>query len=126
MTHQTQEDPIIKLIDHELGKLNTILELKTQSMDFAADAQARHREAVLSYYYITFKDLVHGPSGLARLKKEFSDKQFRKEVYKWALMLMREAHIKLLLAKNINPSVSGSRQAQSDIAVAIINAFKKL
>jgi UDP-N-acetyl-D-mannosaminuronic acid transferase (WecB/TagA/CpsF family) len=116
-------DPIVELIDHEVGLLQTIHVLKMGAIVHPPpNPQQSNKNSAMRSYHNTLKTLV---SSLNQLKKDHTDKEFRKLVQQWAYVLRRDG-LGYILAHT-----SGFRRRQEgyamiDFSKAIINAFKKL
>ena len=115
-------DPIVELIDHEVGKLGTMLAFKVSAINDSSNVPAqKNRDAQTRSYRHEYQNLVRG---LKFLKDEYSGKMYRKEVHKWALLLHGDA--RRMLWQDWRPENAGKRKAYSDVSKAIIDAFKQL
>lgn len=122
MEPKDEIDPVVEMIGHNIGKLQTMHAFKMAGIVHPARTKAEDRmNGNLRVYNNTLKTIAGSLDGLER---DHSGKAFRKEVHSWALILHKDGRRKVLLASSRSTRAEG--RAYMDASKAIIDGFKGL
>jgi len=116
-------DPVVEMIGHNIGKLQTMHAFKMSGIVHPARNPAEKRmNGNIRVYNNTLKTIAGSLDGLER---DYTGKAFRKEVGKWASILYKDGRRKVL-AFHGSGSTRAEGRAYMDASKAIIDAFKQL
>ena len=123
METKENPDPVVEMIGHNIGKLQTMHAFKMVGIVHPARDKAEDRmNQNLRVYNNTLKTIAGSLDGLER---DHSGKEFRKEVGKWAKILYTDGRRKVL-AYHGSGSTRAEGRAYMDASKAIIDGFKGL
>jgi hypothetical protein len=117
------EDPIIELINNEIGPIRVMNRLKLSGIepdDQPGKMRFRQMRQISDYLEISLMP------ELLRLVRQFNGKELRKELHQWARNLTKKFRLKLLARDSIYTLSYSHALANNHMATAIFNAFKKL
>ena len=116
-------DPVVEMIGHNIGKLQTMHAFKMSGIVHPARDKAEERKNANIRVYNDTLNIIAG--SLDGLERDYTGKAFRKEVHEWALILQKDGRRKILAHFGRGKDrMEGS--AYMDASKAIIDAFKGL
>jgi len=116
-------DPVLAMIEHELGKLQTLHVFKMSGIvEPPSDRFEADKNRKLRRYNHTLKSIL---KGYKWLMNEYTGKQRRREIQKWATVLYKDGRRKVLSYRGTVQDIAEGR-AYMDASNAIIAAFKQL
>jgi len=116
-------DPVVEMIGHNIGKLQTMHAFKMAGIVHPARDKAEERKnANIRVYNHTLETIAGSLDGLER---NHTGKAFRKEVHEWARILYKDGRRKIL-AHFGRGRDRMEGYAYMDASKAIIDAFKQL
>lgn len=116
-------DPVLEIIRHELGKLQTLHAFKMSGIVHPPRNPAeRRKNGNLRSYHHTLKTII---DGYKWLEDEYDDKKRRKEIQEWATVLYKDGR-RNLLRSHYTTDNNGEAYAYIAASEAIISAFKQL
>jgi len=123
METEDNPDPVVEMIGHNIGKLQTMHAFKMAGIVHPARTKAEDRmNGNIRVYNNTLSTIAGSLDGLER---DHTGKAFRKEVHEWALILHKDGRRKVL-AYHGSGSIRAEGRAYMDASKAIIDGFKGL
>jgi len=119
-------DPLLAIIDNELGKLQTLHAFKMSGIVHPArDKAEEQKNGNLRSYRHTLKTIIRGCNWVVDNKE---GKERRKELQEWANVLYKDGQKMILSRHSVisNHSCCGEGLAYVAASEAIINSFKQL
>ena len=123
METEENPDPVVEMIGHNIGKLQTLHAFKMSGIVHPARDEAEERMNGNIRVYNNTLGVIAG--SLDGLERDHTGKEFRKEVHGWALILHSDG-IRKVRTFHGSGSTRAEGRACMDASKAIIDAFKDL